>query len=388
MNKFINIILLSMLISVSLSIPVLAAGEDGSGSGGSVVTISGKFEGARSIADGTTKVILDNVDAMSEDNELYLPAGIILELKEETINRLNMITGEGDLTIKGAGSLNDGQGIVTSSGTLTIALEEPGAIELPTGIIMNYDGSVVIESGTVTVGSDGVLGGRIVALGGDLRIKGGNVSAGGSTIGLFSEGKIQFLGGKVLAGGSSMAVMAVGGIEQDNGNPEQMDILVMPNENGDRVAYAATEGGSLAKGFRISKEKIETAEEDDTGLLSAPSSEFSQRVNETMPEYEKMASEDIEELMGPDNDENDQTTVTVGKGIAYPEGTELKKASAKISPLTVTESRSGELMGEEDSKVLGGSRLKQIIFAAGIAIAIAALIVGIIAIAASHRKKK
>lgn len=388
MKKTINILFLSILLTVCINRSALAADEGETEPAGPVVTISGSFDGSRSIADGTTKVILDSVDAMSEDNELYLPAGIILELKEGTVNRLNMITGEGDLTVRGAGCLSDGQGIVTASGILTIALEEPGAIELPTGIIMNYAGSVVIESGTVSVGSDGVLGGRIVALGGDLRIKGGNVSAGGSTIGLYSEGKIQFLGGNVLAGGSSMAVMAVGGIEQDNGNPEQMDILVTPNEKGDRVAYAATESGALAKGFRISDEEIDATEEEDISLLSSPSSEYSQSVLEAMPEYEEMVKDDIKELVEPDADKSDQKTVTVGKGITYPEGTEFKKAPSEISPLTVTESRSGELMGEKDSKVLGRSGLGSIIFGAGIAIAIAALIAGTAAIVITRRKKQ
>ena len=361
---------------------------------GSVITLSGSFDGSQSIAEGTSKVILDNVNAVKEENILYVPAGITIELKEGTENGIYFILGQGDLTITGAGSLTGGCGLSTNSGTLTVALSDPGRIDLQTGLIMNYEGSVVIESGTVRLGGDGVTGGMLSALGGDVRINGGEVFVGGSSIGIYSEGKVQFAGGDVTAGGYSMAVMAVGGIEQNNGNPEQMDIIITPNENGDQVAYAATGDGEFAKGFHISEKEIEASEDENLELLSAPASEFSQEVLKAIPEYEEALLQESasDDDIKPDNDRDEDAFVQdePENAVIPADGKIVAKAPKQLSPVTVTESKTGELMGQENSRTVGGPRdgLNGVLLGAGIAVLAISLVAGILAVVMSGRKKK
>ncbi|WP_026515869.1 hypothetical protein [Butyrivibrio sp. MC2021] len=322
---------------------------DVSAAGNNVVTLSGTFSGSRTVSQDTGTLILDNVHATNEDNIVYLPDGITIELKEGTENGVYCLLGEGDITIVGSGKLNEGCGIITNSGTIRIELTDPGAIDLKVGMLMNYEGSIIIESGTVVLGGDGFLGGKIAALGGDVRINGGNVSVGGSSIGLYSEGKVQFAGGEVTAGGAQMAVMALEGIEQDNGNPEQLDIIVSDNESGGQVSYVSTNEGTFAKSLKLSEDEVIVTDNEDISLLSAPESEFSKQMAETMSE-QVVTEEDIQKIEEALIEEG----VDPYDGVNLPEGTVVAKAEKELSPVKIIESRPGELQGQENSKMIGG----------------------------------
>lgn len=317
---------------------------------GKTYTLKGKISGSQSLPEGVKHLVLAGVTGMEYGDTLYVPEGVTIELKEGTENAIYSIMGPGDITITGSGSIVGGSELGNASGTLTIDMSDEGLIDMPGGAISNYGGSVVINNGRIHLISDEYGGGNISAISGDLRINGGDINLECDVFGLYSDKKIQILGGNIDVSGSGIAMMAVEGIEQDNGSPERLPVAVMPNDNGKPVAYPVTEDGEIAQNIHISAAGVSTGRSD-------------------VPEYS------IRDVIKEDE----------GSG---EERVRYEEASNKISPLTVTQSKSDINIGQGNSKIIGAMFKRVVIIGITVFFIIGGVVILTVFIIKKRKSKK
>lgn len=145
--------------------------------------VKGKISGLQEVPEGTKRVVFDGCKGESGESSIYLPEGVIVEIKDGTENKIGSFESAGTVNITGDGTLYFDQ-IEVRQGDLII---DSGVLN--GGYIITDYGNITINGGDVSV-IDKDLG--ILSLGGSVEMTGGDVSVitqGEAIAGVLEHGK-------------------------------------------------------------------------------------------------------------------------------------------------------------------------------------------------------